>query len=369
MRLNEIDIHLTNRCNLLCKTCCYSSNELLLPELSTYKVKSVIDEAINLGCNDIHFSGGEPLLRYDIFELTEYVINRNVNLRIQTNGKLLTKANVKKLKRIGLKDLMISIDGHTIESCDFIRGKGSFEAAIEGIKNAISENFNIRVNTVLTEANKTLFIEIIKLAASLGVKKCSSFYFTPIGRGANNFNLWIKPKDYIATCDMINKDIDEFRKLEFDTDIIIEKAYSKWKDASSISIDGFTGCGGGCGHVLSNRDYLIIRCDGNVYPCILLVDTPFTLGNVKCTTLDNLWKYSKNWEILDRGIAVKQCGDCEHINLCNGGCAGYAHLLTGDYNNSDPRCVKMEIVPLCPIMKYNFRNNKLGGSSDDVLVD
>jgi radical SAM protein with 4Fe4S-binding SPASM domain len=369
MKLNEIDIHLTNRCNLHCKTCCYTSNDLKLPELSIEKVLAVIDEAISLGCKDIHFSGGEPFLRKDIFQLVEKVLSKNVHLRIQTNGTLLTKNNAKILREIGLKDLMISIDGHTKETCDYLRGAGSFEGAINGIRNALSENFDVRVNAVLTSANKTLFFEIIKLSASLGVSKCSSFYFTPIGRGANNYNLWITPNDYIQTFDELSEKINNFKQFAPQTDLIIEKAYAKWEEATSMSIEGFTGCGGGCSHVFNNRDYLIVRCDGNVYPCILLIDTPFNLGNVENEPLEKIWKYAQNWEILDRRQATDECGECVHLSLCNGGCAGYAHIFLGSYNKHDPRCVKNEIVPLCPIMKYNFRNDRLGGSSDDVLKD
>lgn len=367
MKLKEIDIHLTNKCNLFCKTCCYTSNELKLQELNTEKILAVIDEAISLGCKDFHFSGGEPFLRRDIFQLTEKVLSKNVHLRIQTNGKLLTKNNARKLREVGLKDLMISIDGHTMETCDYLRGTGSYEGAINGIKNALNENLEVRVNTVLTEANKTLFFEIIKLVDKMGVRKCSLFYFTPIGRGANYHNLWLTPQDYIQTCDELSEKIYKFKQASPKTDVIIEKAYAKWEEAINISIDGFTGSGGGCTHVFTNRDYLIIRCDGNVYPCILLIDTPYSLGNVMEESLEKIWKYSENWSILDRGQAKEKCGNCQHISLCNGGCAGYANIFLKSYNYPDPRCIKGEIVPLCPIMKYNFKNNRLGGRSDDVL--
>lgn len=367
MKLNELDIHLTNRCNLFCKTCCYTSNELKLPELSTKEVLEIISDSLNLGCEDFHFSGGEPFLRKDLFYLIEKTLEKNVRLRIQTNGKLLTKENARTLREIGLKDVMISLDGHTKEICDYLRGSNAFDDAICGIKNALEANLDVRVNAVLTQNNKMSFLKIVKLVDLLGVKKCSSFYFTPIGRGAKNQPLWIYPQEYIEFCNELNEQIIKYNQLSPKMDIIMEKAYAKWEEAASISVEGFTGCGGGCKHVFNKRDYLIIRCDGNVYPCILLIDTPFALGNVKNEPLSEIWRYSKNWEILDRRQAIDECGKCLHLSLCNGGCAGYSNIFLGNYKKPDPRCVKDRIVPLCPIMKYNFRTDKLGGSSDDVL--
>lgn len=367
MKLKEMDIHLTNRCNLTCKTCCYSSNQLKLDELTKSQLLSVLDQAISLGCEDFHLSGGEPLLRKDLFDLIACILDKNVGLRLQTNGKLLTKANAKQLNALGLKDLMISLDGHTAGICDAQRGIGSYQGAIEGIRNALDEGLNVRVNAVLTTMNSEHFPEIVDLAILMGVKTCSSFYFTPIGRGSPHRNLWINPLDYIRLFSRLTSKLSQMNSIYRDTDIIVEKAYATWSEALSMSIDGFTGCGGGCGHVLSNRDYLIVRCDGNIYPCILLIDSPFSLGNVKHEALEEIWRDAKAWQILDRERAKSECGDCSHIGLCNGGCAGYANILSGSHSRPDPRCIKGEVVPLCPIMKYNFKNDRLGGSSDDVL--
>lgn len=369
MILKEMDIHLTNRCNLLCKTCCYSSNELRLGELTKKQLMAVVDEAISLGCEEFHLSGGEPFLRKDLFDLIDSILSKNVELRLQTNGKLLTKLNARQLHSLGLDNLMISLDGPTMETCDALRGTGSYDGAIGGIRNALEAHLNVRVNAVLTKSNSYSFLEIVKLVDSMGVKTCSSFYFTPIGRGSQHQNLWIPPREYIKLFSVLSSEISRYSLNANKIHIIMEKAYATWKEATSISIEGFTGCGGGCGHVLNKRDYLIVRCDGNVYPCILLIDTPFSLGNVKNESLEKIWRYAKNWRILNREHAANECGDCIHLGLCNGGCAGYANMLSGSYSRPDPRCIKGETVPLCPIMKYNFKNNRLGGSSYDVLKD
>lgn len=367
-RLAELDLHLTNRCNCYCKTCCYSSNDLALQEMETEQLLDVVEQAIRLGCAEFHFSGGEPLLRQDLAKLIRGVLERQVDLRLQTNGVLLTRERAKELRDLGLRDIMISLDGHTRETCDAIRGDGSYDAAVAGVVNALDCGFRVRVNAVLTQSNRTSFPDIVELVRTLGVKTCSSFYFSPLGRGAQHPELWITPLDYVSAYNTI-QDRLTFCDLRADNmDVIVEKAYATWQEASTMSVQGFTGCGAGCGHVFEKRDYLIVRCDGNVYPCILLIEYPGALGNVHDTSLENIWRESKNWRMLDRTRAVAECGDCEHLALCNGGCAGYARLLSGRYDARDPRCIKGQIVPLCPIMKYNILSKRLGGSSADVLA-
>ena len=89
--LNEVDLHITNRCNCQCKICCYTSNERSLKEMATGEAFQVIDAALKLGCSELHISGGEPLLRTDIVDICSYAIGRGLQLRLQTNGKLFSE--------------------------------------------------------------------------------------------------------------------------------------------------------------------------------------------------------------------------------------------------------------------------------------
>ena len=111
-----------------------------------------------------------------------------------------------------------------------------------------------------------------------------------------------------------------------------------------------------------NRDYLIVRCDGNVYPCIMAIENE-TLGNVREKELCEIYLNSSEWNRL-LPTNVPECKDCIHMELCGEGCRYYPKHSDSSH---DSRCIKNTLVPLCPIMKYNFKNGRFGGSSDDVM--
>ena len=364
MRLKELDLHVTNRCNLKCKICCYSSNEKILYEMTTEQIIKIISEAKSLGCEELHISGGEPLLRDDILDICEYAINENIEVRIQTNGTFLDAELALKLRSIGLRQIMISLDGSHKGIMDSIRGVDSFDNAVKGIQYSIKAGLDTRVNTVITQNNKNNILEIIKLAINMGVSKFSCFYFSPIGRGKNNMDLWLNPDEYIEFWNDISDKIGRINIKNMD--IIVEKAYATNQEAEKINTNKFTGCGGGCSHMLEKRDYLIIRCDGYVFPCILMIDFE-ALGNVTTNSVEVIWKDSPKWNILKRPVSL--CDDCKYISVCNAGCAGYAFIMEQKINIVDPRCKRGDIIPLCPIMKYNFLTGKLGGSSVDVMTN
>lgn len=361
--LEELDLHVTNRCTTKCDYCCFSSNRLILNELTTEELQDVISQAVAMGCKHIHFTGGEPLIRKDISELIRFASERGISIRMQTNGMLLDLDKAKQLKDAGLNSIMISLDSVVPEIHDANRGKGTWKFAVEAIKIALSVFNQVRVNSVLTQTNANTILETIRFVKSLGVKDYSAFYFSPIGSGRMHHDLWIQPEEYLNYWKILQQQIISDRSLS-GMNIVIEKAYADWDEAKTIDVSGFTGCGGGCLNTYYNRDYLIVRCDGNVYPCILAIDSS-PLGNVRENSLEQIHRSSQIWEKL-LPISSDQCKEkCEHYALCGGGCRYYPQNNFG----IDRRCIYNKLVPLCPIMKYNSKNRRLGGSSEDVMED
>ena len=363
--LNELDLHITNRCTISCDYCCFNSNRLKLEELSTDELKSVMDQAKALGCRHVHFTGGEPLIRDDICQLISYADSNGFEVRLQTNGMLLDEKMAEKLICSGLKSIMISLDSVIPEIHDEIRGKGSWHAAIKAIQTASRLGLKTRVNSVLTKLNMGTVVDTALFLHNMGIRDYSAFYFSPIGAGRHiNNNAWIPPKDYYAVWNDIQDRFSQYNALK-DMNIIIEKGYASWSEAKNINVKGFTGCGGGCVNTYNNRDYVIVRCDGNVYPCIMAIEeTP--LGNVRQQSLSYIINNSNVWKMLLPSVSDK-CQGCEHYELCGGGCRFYPNKSNN--NSNDFRCVYHELVPLCPIMKYNSKNSLLGGSSDDVSTE
>ena len=131
----------THKCNLNCKHCYSSSGAIKETELTTQEALNVVDQLAESGVTALAFSGGEPLSRKDFFTVARHAVKRGLYISVATNGTLLIKENVRKLKQIGVHYVEVSIDGATANTHDAFRGvPGAFEKAVAGIKNAVDED-------------------------------------------------------------------------------------------------------------------------------------------------------------------------------------------------------------------------------------
>ncbi|MDR0751708.1 MAG: radical SAM protein [Christensenellaceae bacterium] len=363
--LKELDLHITNRCTSSCLYCCFESNRLKLNEFSYSQICKILKEANGLGCTDVHITGGEPLIREDILDIVAFANSLDFHIRMQTNGSLLSKKMAIALYDAGLKSIMISLDSFNQETHEKMRGQGTFLSTLLAIRIALEAKLNVRINSVLTKVNKSEIFDTIEFVRKLGIKNYSAFYFSPIGSGRSISNEWIPPEEYLQFWNGLQKLIKNSYNLH-DMNIIIEKGYANWVEAKKIDVSNFTGCGGGCLNTYNNKDYIIIRCDGNMYPCIMALEHS-PLGNINLNSLSNIYANSEIWETLTL-TGASECGICQNKIICGEGCRYYPHLINKSSEHDD-RCIVNRVVPLCPIMKYNSLNNSLGGSSDDVMVE
>jgi PqqA peptide cyclase len=367
-KLYELDLHVTNRCNLSCRICAFRSNELLLREFSLEEIALLLTEARELGCQHVHITGGEPTVRSDLEGIVRAAVERNMSVRLQTNGYLLSEDRARALKDLGLGSVMISIDSADDKVNTFSRGPRALEIALRAVDACRKVSIPLRVNAVLHRRTESGFSDLVRVLVDRGVPVISAFYFGPMGRGRQHRSLWLDPATYLNTCASLSRSIERIRRQSgaSEVDIIVEPAYVEWDRADRIDTSGFTGCGGGCNTVVAKREYVLVRCDGNVYPCSPCLDWPQCLGNVRRRSLRDIWQDDSGWSVLDRQHLRERCDGCRHWGLCGGGCAAYAATLGGSARGPDPRCIPGRIVPLCPLMKYNFRGDRYGGSSDDV---
>ncbi len=186
---------LTNRCNLKCKMCNIST----IPgedagELSTEECEKIIDQIVDLKIDHLVFSGGEPLLREDIFDLVNYAVNKNIKIvGLITNGLLINEEAAKRLINIGANQITISIDGLE-ETNDFMRGKGSFQKAIQavGFINKYKNNNlpTLGINFTITNYNIDQILPVIGLIRN---RKCDVFLLQPVL--SDNTNMQIRKKN------------------------------------------------------------------------------------------------------------------------------------------------------------------------------
>jgi len=364
MKLEELDICLTDKCNLYCDFCSVQAHEKA-DEISFTKIKEIIDQSIEYGLEELHLTGGEPTLRDDLEDIISYSTSKKLNVRLITNGTLLNEERLNQLRKCGLKSIMISLDGLTAYH-DSIRGCGTYERTMATIVNALSLGMLVRVNSVAWMNNKDEILQLADLMNKLGVHVYSIFLGSPLGYAK-------KHKENILTTDMWREFYQSLRNVTFyqkyKTKIVMEKGFL-YPD-EEFDLDMLQGRGRGCYKITNYCDYLLVRSNGNVYPCVFFSNEALPIGNIyENSLMDILCSFKHNEFYENIGKYPSECMSCDKVYLCKGGCRGYAKIYNDDWMARDPRCdqhVSSGIIPLCPIIKHNLNEDRLGGSSEQVL--
>ena len=333
----------THACNLRCKHCYESADKPMPDELSTEEAKDLIDQLVESGVVAIAFSGGEPLVRDDFFELARYASDRDLYTALATNGTLITRTVAKKLKdAVGYVE--ISLDGATPETHDALRGKDTFEKTIAGIKNCIAEGSYTGVATTVTKRTLGEIPAIYDLCNELGVNRLICFNFVPTGRGVDLRGEDITPEEREELMGFLYEKLMSEGTQAFTTApqfarVSLERGTCA--AATHFYVDGgltsrtraLTDFIGGCG---AGRLYCAIEPNGDVRPCVFL---PITVGNVREKNLKEIWHESELLKKLrNRSDLGGYCGDCEYKFVC-GGCRSRAYAYFGDVLAPDPGCV------------------------------
>jgi len=306
---------MTSRCNLRCIHCHAFGGEVTYDELTTEEGKALIDQIAALGIRTLVFTGGEPLLRNDLFELIAYARSKRLNIHIATNGTLITKEVAKLLSRYKVS-AVIGLDGMDPNIHDSIRGvKGAYDAVIRGIENCVAENLYLHLNIVATRYNFNEIEKIIDYGSKIGVYSYFIYNFVPFGRGEIIQNYALRRKDFIALLDLILN-----KQREVQAIIIPVAAPEYWAYAlqrrgiHSGRLIGFLGhFVGGC---LAGKGMIYIKPNGDVWACPFI---PIRVGNVREERLENIREKLKSYRLeLERKTAL-WCNDCEYQPVC-GGC-------------------------------------------------
>ncbi|MDO9632448.1 MAG: radical SAM protein, partial [Humidesulfovibrio sp.] len=185
-QLRLIAWEVTRSCNLACKHCRAEAHMEPYPgELSTEEAKALIDTFPDAGSPIIIFTGGEPLMRHDIFELIPYAKSKGLRCVMAPNGTLLTEENACKIKELGIERCSISIDAPNASAHDEFRGvKGAFASSMQGIEHLKAAGLEFQINTTVTKDNLHQFKEIFHLAEDLGASAWHIFLLVPTGRAA-----------------------------------------------------------------------------------------------------------------------------------------------------------------------------------------
>lgn len=330
---------LTNACNLACIHCRASAIKDPAPdELSTAEAKHFVDELIEYK-PIIILTGGEPLLRSDVYDIAQYASGHGLRVVLATNGTLLTPDIVRHLKEVGIQRISISIDGSTKKTHDIFRGEpGAFDGAMRGIGMLKNEGISFQINTTITKRNLAQIPNIYDLALELGASALHIFLLVPTGRGEEIESEEIPPQEYER---VLNWFYDKSRTSPIQLKATCAPHYFRIMrqraKAEGIKITREThgleamtkGCLGGSG-------FCFVSSTGNVYPCGYL---PALAGNIRQKPFKIIWEKSKVFnDLRDPGMLKGKCGGCEYRAVC-GGCRARAYASTGDYLEEEPYCM------------------------------
>lgn len=329
----------TRNCNLACMHCRASAT--MGPysgELDTDAGMKLLDEIAQVDKAIVILTGGEPMLRPDIYDLARYGNDLGLRMVMAPNGTLISAESARKMSDAGINRISISLDGATRESHDKFRGvDGSFDGSLKGLEFIRQAGIEFQINTTITQTNLEEIPKIQDLAVELGAVAHHIFLLVPTGRGKYIVDQTIDAKQYEETLNWFYDQRDK-TPLQLKATcaphyyrILRQRAREEGKTVSfqSHGLDAVTrGCLGG-------TSFCFVSHTGIVQPCGFL---NLSCGDVTRASFADIWRQSEIFQSLrDFGKLKGKCGACEYKRVC-GGCRARAFEATGDHLGPEPLC-------------------------------
>lgn len=331
----------TGRCNLNCIHCrCDAGMESGEGDFTIEEARALIDDIASYAKPVIVLSGGEPLMRKDLFEIAAYGTKKGLRMCIATNGTLINDRVCEQMKETEIKMVSLSLDGSTAEiHDDFRKQKGAFTGTLRGIDYLKKHGIPFLINSSFTKRNQADIENTYKLAKELGATAWYMFMIVPTGRGEDIMNELITAEDYEEILDWhFRQELEETDMLMRPTcaphyyRVSIQKAKEEGIDYQRRSLSFSTGGGKGC---IAAQSIALITQTGDLQPCSYF---PVSAGNVKEKGFKEIWEDSDLFNSLRDFKQYKgRCGVCEYLNVC-GGCRARADAIHGDYLEEEPFC-------------------------------
>jgi radical SAM protein with 4Fe4S-binding SPASM domain len=357
----------TRSCPLACRHCRAAAHREPYPgELSTEEGQRLLDQIASFARPTMILTGGEPMLRPDLYELAAHARRLGLPVVMAPCGQLVDEAAVAKMKKAGIRCISISIDGAAAASHDAFRGfAGAFDFAVRATEAARRGGLDFQINTTITQHNLAELPAILALAVRLGASVFNPFLLVPTGRGKELAGQEISPEDYERTLHWLagqegRTDIGlrvtcapHYARILLQEGIegrgpaaegrgagaggqgpappSFPSALAPRPSPPSVLAAGGKGCLGG-------KAFAFISHVGKVQICGFLETE---CGDLRRENLD----FRKVWETSEVFLRMRdvdryhgKCGRCEYRRLC-GGCRARAFAMTGDCLAEEPFCI------------------------------
>ncbi len=342
--------NITRSCNLKCVHCYNDSGvQKANDELATEEAKIVLDDLAKFGVPSVLFSGGEPLMRPDLFELIQYATDLGLRAVISTNGTLITPEAAQKINKTGVSYVGISLDGIG-EINDKFRGvEGAFERAVAGIKNCQDKDVRIGLRLTLTKRNVQDLERLFDFFESKNIERACFYHLVPSGRGGKISSEDLTHEQTRNAIDLILAKTKQYKEAGRKTDILtvdnhVDGVYIYLKlmeEGSSHADDVYkllkwnggglysSGVGIGC-----------IDFHGKVHPDQFWWH--YDLGDIRRRPFSEIWTDTS--DPLMAGLKNRKnhiegrCKQCKFFELCGGSLRVRADLYSGNPWAPDPAC-------------------------------
>lgn len=334
----NVNLEVTGACNLSCIYCSAGAEHFSRQgELTIHQLFDLADQLQEMKILRVKITGGEPFYKKGIFDFLRK-LSKNHRIVINTNCTLISEETVKKLYKLNLDSLIVSLDSPDPEINDMIRGKGSFKRVISGLKLLYKGNINISILATLSRYNYNNFFGLTKIAAQFGLG----------GVNLNNVNILGRAGKIFKSISLTTREKERIAKLIRDHNsknkIKINWAQAHWYELPERAkkmqnedvgrINNLLPCHAGV-------DQCGITYTGDVVPCIYF--TKFVAGNIKKNSLKEIWDKSDVFKTMKvvaqtQTDRVNKCKGCKYLPICAGGCRAKAMEHNGGLYEIDPEC-------------------------------
>ena len=355
----SISWNLTQRCNLFCTHCYMSAfpHADTSEDLSTEQCYSVMNDITKVNPNVfLILTGGEPLVRKDIFDLASHASEKGFTVVLGTNGVLLREGQAKEMRRSGIQGASISLDSVDAKKHDAFRQlPGAFDGAVRATRILREEGLDFSIHMSVMSWNVSEIPAMIELVRGLGAKVLNFFFLVQTGRGKNIID--IRPEQYeqmltylaraqgvgksseapVERPSLFNRPEDPWTSPVGDAGGLILRAKCApffrriifQLDPTSPMLKNYAQ-----GSCPAGKYYCRITPEGDVTPCPYM---PVSAGNLLRESFDQIWNQSAVLNSLREPKLGGRCGECEFSEVC-GGCRCRAYASFGDYLAEDSAC-------------------------------
>jgi radical SAM protein with 4Fe4S-binding SPASM domain len=336
----EVTLEITKKCNLNCLQC-FSAEDRTKnnKELTKTELLTLGDEFGRLKVFTVVFSGGEPLLHNDFFEIASHFIKNGIDVGFSTNGTLVSEHIANDILRHGLgSSLQVSVDGSSSPIHDMIRGNGSFYKTLNGIRNLVNVGIRPSIAVTVLKHNIDDANRIIDFAIEENCRHVHFMFLMPSGNANKNM-----------------KDINPERKQLLDLSADLRMKRDRIKDQITIDWGNIDHCPtlpdlspssfsdvdnlyAGCP---AGKVKAVIDAFGNVFGCDVLRQDQFNAGNIRDMSFERIWQNSNVFNLWRaRGVDTLKgkCMECYYSFACVGGCPAFSVANGGDLFDGDPTC-------------------------------